>query len=596
MTLSELDEYRKITAAVSPIINAYVKGLSPVQWSLVIEETPDLSTTTALTDLCADLFQTIYTRVTEIIKLMITQKSSCDNIRRVLRSLSATVGTSLSDSFAEALNVPQEKCESIAQLTALIEKDITDKAICIANTAMNSSDGQVDDAIILSMFSSKTLDQMVPYVSKYLKESLMRLTNNCHKPCWCQYRSAPSLLSGQLHSTVHKLPSPQSVKSKISLPAATTEVSNILVKWASQTPEQDLSSKSDLSEAAMDTAIDLVEIIVHDLHYASNKNASECSDESNPPQHHFNVSLIVDVLRNFFASLITKEGNECKSAPKEFQRFSPTLLSDKTSTGLPAEEFSPPSSSSEKSTQCVEICGAVNEIQEVITTMLSSPEENDTIEPGSPEVSSMQTSTPTSPVQTTSPCEASPHASMTSDNINMPFRNCVDSRMLITKQFSEGKCNKDKDRASPDRVTFYSPVEYLPNSPVPEVKQIKEAMDDLMIALLLRSFTADSKSKQDENIKVVVNQLTQMAKDENKGQFKKVRKAVFKDIVAQFSSIGELAEAAGAPYNTGFDEALLKSLHIHLNSPNKPKKKSRAARFFSAVGKVFMWPIRACCK
>lgn len=590
MTLSEQDEYRKITEAVSPIINTYVKGLSPVQWSLLIEETPDLSTKTALTDLCADLFQAIYTHVMEVIKLMITQKSSCDNIRRILRSLSAAVGTSLPESFAEALNVPQEKCESIAQLTALIEKDITDKAICIASTAMDSSDGQVDDAIILSMSSSKTPVQMVPYVSKYLKESLMKVTNNCHKPCWCQYRPAPSLLSGQLCSTVHKFPSPQSVKSKISIPKATTEVSNILVKWARQTPEQDLSSKSDLHEAAMDTALDLVEIVVYDLHYASNKNASECSDESSP--HHFNASLIVDVLRNFFASLITKEGNECKSAPKEFQRFSPTLLSDKTSTGLTAEEFSPPSSSSEKST--LEICGAVNEIQEVITTMLTSPEENDTIEPGSPEVSR-----PTSPVETTSSCEASPHASMTSDNIDMHFRNCVDSRMLITNQVSERKCNKYKDRATPNRVTFYSPVEYLPYSPVPEVERPKETMDDLMIALLLRSFKADPKtngSKQDENIKVVVNQLTEMAKDENKGQFKKVRKAVFKDIAAQFSSIGELAEAAEAPYNTGFDEALLKSLHVHLNSPDKPKKKSRAARFFSAVGKVFMWPIRACCK
>ncbi|XP_071356653.1 uncharacterized protein [Trachinotus anak] len=811
---SQMDNPTVITPeALLPVVNKYFERFSAVQWNMLAEGIPDSATTAMLADLCTEVVQTLCTIILRMIKPMIEEsfhrRESQADLTTSLQNLNTKVGDSLSGSFAVALHVPQEKCESAEQLTALVEREVTEKVNSIVSVAISSPVWPSQPAVFVSgsMSNITSLAQMVSHAAKCLTRYLKNLKFQCLGECWHPeiIESAPHESSESTSEILEieepeKCETPLSIKSKISVPLATKAVTDIFMKWSSETPdvteEDEDSSLSVMSLDVLDVqeaASDIIKVILEDLHYDNFEYVAGCSEKSSSPTPHFNMSLIFNKVREFFAAQArpsdrTTDANQ-KYRKHSFSRFaqeqfdkmmaelksklktqdseflvslkkssvspqprltedeyllpgavqespvttpeapSPTsmmseigletkkstvsletiktdvdslfdkLLQPEDSTGHASKtpenmeasdkikkfskelidkvyghlmagqtyqvptfsmdrlfsnsviselkrkvgtirlKFSPEvlyamtedavakflqklqlwlnKEPSETTSYSEEVSGALSDIQEVISNMLSTPETNDTIAPESPEVSDKQ-ATPYSG-QTPPPCEAAASESFNDEGVNV--RDLVDSRDLATRESPE-------KYSEPPPVSHPSPEGCQPSQvPTPEEpgkgllagssdssSSITDEMtNDLMTALLLRLITkvpsTTAGSPQAVDINAITKRLTDVAHDQinmrnsdfrkTKDKMKKINKAMTKDLHKEFVCPEQLLEAATASDDPSFDDALVKYLEIHVNalpSPPKKKKKSKVARFFTAMGKALTKPFRWCIK
>lgn len=191
------------------------------------------------------------------------------------------------------------------------------------------------------------------------------------------------------------------------------------------------------------------------------------------------------------------------------------------------------------------------------------------------------------------------------------FTHIVDSLLLITRQFAERHSDEEKDRASPHRVTFYSPEEYPSINTLffvqdgQEVEQPEEpshfhpsppgkTSTDLFTVLLMRVIKKAQReakgAEEEENINDLTTKLAEVVNVKDK--MEKIQKAIMKDIQRDSSTRGELVEAATQTH-TDLDDALLKALSRQLNNQsNNSDDRSRVARFFSRARKALCQAFR----
>ncbi|XP_071322867.1 uncharacterized protein [Trachinotus anak] len=305
--------------ALLPVVNKYFERFSAVQWNMLSAGIQDSATTAALTDLCTEVIQILCTIVLRVVKPMLEdsshQRESQADINIFLENLNTNVGDSLSRSFALALDVPQEKYDSAEQLTALVEEEVSQKVNSIVSAAINSPVWPSQPAVFVSgsVSNIRSLGQMVSHASKCLRRYLDRLKFQCLGECWqpkitesSSYKSSESTPEVLEIEEPEKCETPQSVKSKISVPSATKAVTDIFLKWSSKTSdmeeEGDDSPRSDISLDAQDAASDIVQVIKEDLHYDNLEYVAGCSEKSISPTPHFDMRLIFNKVREFFAS------------------------------------------------------------------------------------------------------------------------------------------------------------------------------------------------------------------------------------------------------------------------------------------------------
>ncbi|GLD62340.1 uncharacterized protein AKAME5_001407200 [Lates japonicus] len=301
--------------------------------------TPDSATESGLVDMVTEIVQTVSTEVLKFVKPMfegeMQRKTSQADIRAALEDVSIYLENSLSESFAAALGMSQDKCDSAEKLAALVEKEVLQKVSSIASAAVGNVWPSQPAVFVTGSVTTTSLRYMVFHATRCLKRYLGKLNSECLGHCWrpkniefSQLRSSGS--TSQILETEEREPleSSQSLKSKISVPSATEAVTDILMKWSGKTPDMDVSLSLDAHYAASDIVRDVQNNLHHDFGHVA-----EHSVKSNLPKPHFNMGLIHNKVREFFTSQVKptthssntnqtlRKCNFCRFVLKQFEKM-----------------------------------------------------------------------------------------------------------------------------------------------------------------------------------------------------------------------------------------------------------------------------------
>lgn len=312
---SQLGNHILITPeALLPIVNKYFERISAEQWSMLAAATCDSATEAILSDMFTELIERIFKAV---LRVVITAFEECllkstplGNVSSAMKNIDTHLGHSISGSFASALHVPEEKCESAEELTDLVEREVSQKVKTVLSMVSNNYGGSSEPAVFVSGSNIVSLPQMVCHAVKSLEGLLGKLKLCCTKPDTVEAEGCES---------------PQSIKSKISVPSATKAVSDILIKWSSETSNVseeavDAQVSPSISLKADEAASEIVTSIIDDLDDLDFGDVVGCSEKSSPPRAPFNKELILKKVTDFFATQAASSEDNTNASQTDHKR------------------------------------------------------------------------------------------------------------------------------------------------------------------------------------------------------------------------------------------------------------------------------------
>ncbi|GLD53151.1 uncharacterized protein AKAME5_000593800 [Lates japonicus] len=276
--------------------------------------TEDSTTVAVLVDMCTDIVQSLSADVLQMI---------LPAFQTERRAIHTFLEDSVSDSLAAALRLPSEKNESAEELTQLIEREVTKRVNSLASVAINSPVLPSQPAVFVSskMSSITVLRQMVSRATQCLRKHLGSL--NSLSP-FRGNEPMPWIVEGE------RSKSSQSSKSKLSVPSVTKAVTNILLDWSGNAQDIEEDKENSPVQESIALCADLTAFeIASDLRpYSNFERVAGCSDKSIPLKPHFNMGLIHNKVRDFFASMSRPADNTTKEKDRKnsFSRFAKNQL------------------------------------------------------------------------------------------------------------------------------------------------------------------------------------------------------------------------------------------------------------------------------
>lgn len=278
---------------------------------------------------------------------------------------------------------------------------------------------------------------------------------------------------------------------------------------------------------------------------------------------------------------------------------------------------------SDKTIHHEEVSGALTEIDDLITRSLTPKEDTD-IRSESPEASVKLTTTPCSICHEFPPSDIGQSDLCVSNDSDVGFKVLfhVDSRTLTSKKVPQRATTPVLDLVETDR--FYIGIqptsseaplsdksgkvfsaETASTSSSSRKRLTSNLVSAVLMRLILRIPRYARETLKTKDVDAIIKRVSEKAEEEIsipvfgvkrvKDSIKKINKAVIGDILEEFDTPKHLVEALLASEDPSFDDALLKFLKSHLNTLlDPPPKKSKVARFFSAVGKVLATPFTLC--
>ncbi|KAK2826019.1 hypothetical protein Q5P01_020233 [Channa striata] len=302
--------------AVLPIVNKHFERISTEQWGMLATANCDPATEATLSDMITEIVETLTIAVVSCIipefRKHLSWSTSRDDGIAAYENFNINLGSCFSDSFASALNIPQESCESTEKLTELVEREVSQKVNSVLSEVTDDSSGSSEPAVYC--FNSMSLHQMVNHAIT----SLRRLSLNT---VCCGGVTEDKVLEEVIGLTSKSIQSPQMKNSKISVSSATKAVSDILMKWSNETQKKAEEAEDEyesLSLKSDEAAAEIVTAIVDDLHKADSADVVECTDS--PPKPPFNRGLIFNKVRDFFAAP-TEEKTSDTEQKSRFSKF-----------------------------------------------------------------------------------------------------------------------------------------------------------------------------------------------------------------------------------------------------------------------------------
>ncbi|XP_039869237.1 uncharacterized protein LOC120722329 [Simochromis diagramma] len=116
---------------ILPAMSRCFDRLSGLQWGLIENGIWDSDVQVALADMITDVIQSVSVRIIKTSLLAgqdrLTEEISKTSLSIAMTKISPVLGDSLSISFAAALDVTHEECESAVELTQMVEEEISNK-------------------------------------------------------------------------------------------------------------------------------------------------------------------------------------------------------------------------------------------------------------------------------------------------------------------------------------------------------------------------------------------------------------------------------------------------------------------------------------
>ena len=271
--------YLITSEALFPLVKRFFQQISEEEWAMLASGIQHPATEAILVNMLVDIVQALSAAVLKMVVPVFQERlSSMSPVE--LESCTRTntcLGDSLSQTFAEALDIPQVKSRSIRELSTLIEQEVSERVRSVLSTAASSAVWPSEPALYVppTMSNSKNLHHMVRHAFTSLKGLVGRMSSQ---------RLGPPCLRPK-DSKVDRAESMQSVSSDISVPLVTKSVSDILQKWSAETvshTEEAGTSFVPLSDSpeARDAASDIITMMSEDLHHPVFGDVSCCSERS----------------------------------------------------------------------------------------------------------------------------------------------------------------------------------------------------------------------------------------------------------------------------------------------------------------------------
>ncbi|XP_042069173.1 uncharacterized protein LOC121812085 [Haplochromis burtoni] len=335
----------------SPAISGCFDRLSGLQWRLIENVIWDSDVQVALADMITDVIQSVSASAIKTLLLggqdQLNDASFQTYLSIAVSKLSPILGDSLSSSFAAALHVTHEECESAVALTQMIEEEISNKV----NLGWVLVPENPDSIYVTRKITNiKNLRCMVSHAFSCLKKYKGKLSGLC--------------MRGALPTSFSS--SDESLESKLSEMGTVKEISMALMRWSTdreiskddqdchielqpveekesdEFAEAEEKAQSDVEtilnnlnylhdeDDADKAAVDIVNVLIANIQYPDAEDIT-LSEKCSSPKPAFDVDLVIKKVKDFFAScaLIIKP-DEVKQhffrfAKKEFEKMNSEL-------------------------------------------------------------------------------------------------------------------------------------------------------------------------------------------------------------------------------------------------------------------------------
>ncbi|XP_034563170.1 uncharacterized protein LOC117829667 isoform X2 [Notolabrus celidotus] len=313
--------------SLHPLVDKHFENITSAQWSLLAAGAWDSDTEDTLTDLLTEIVQTLSADILKIVIPMFQERlfgnESEKNIVQAMEEVNLTLclGDSIPESFAAALQVPAEKCESAEKLTGLVESEVLQKVASVLSVAINSKSWPEDPVVFVPASISKMsiLRRMLTHATECLKRFVNR-----HFFGRYAYGEISSYISNRSQSLneeeEERCASAPSRTSRISVLSATKAVSEILEKWSDE--KQEVTEDVEKATTPPDTSRD-AEIAAHEIvHQIMEDNRdmdfeAACSVVGSPVKRHLNMLSIHNMVKDFFSSRVKHPKEEKKEDVRE---------------------------------------------------------------------------------------------------------------------------------------------------------------------------------------------------------------------------------------------------------------------------------------
>ncbi|KAF3701176.1 hypothetical protein EXN66_Car016864 [Channa argus] len=276
--------------AVLPIVNKYFERISEEQWTVLAADECDPATEATLLDMITEIVESLIVAVVRNIvaklKKHLPGTTSQEHENAAFEDYNVNLENCISDSFASALQIPQERCESAEKLTELVEKEVSQKVNSVLSEVTDNHVGLLDSTVYSFNLTSH---QMVHHAIKCLGTLLAKVFMCC------------AVIEVE---TQEPNESPEIIKSKISVPSDTMVESDMLTKWSSESQknaEEKVDDDESLSFITNEITSEIITATVDDQHKTDSGDVAECTESLPKPQ--FKRGLIFNKVRDFFSSL-----------------------------------------------------------------------------------------------------------------------------------------------------------------------------------------------------------------------------------------------------------------------------------------------------
>ena len=289
-----------------PFFDKYFKRISEIQWQLLSVGTIDVETQAVLSDMIADIIQTISADILKIfIPLFLKQLTeNKDQTASPENFVTVELGDAFCKSLARALNVAEDNYEGVNELTELAKEEIEEKVNSLLSAITESDVLPPEPFVYVSGFTSnvKRLGHMVFLAVRCLRACIGKLNATCLK------KHVEDKASIQV---------PDSIKSTISIASATESIKDILNKWSpsirrvcsreeSKVESENVSSS--LSSSYIDaetTAADILSAIIENMPSPASSAIQAETNVLHKPRKP--LTLIADKVKNLFVKGSTKK-------------------------------------------------------------------------------------------------------------------------------------------------------------------------------------------------------------------------------------------------------------------------------------------------
>ncbi|CAG5946918.1 unnamed protein product [Menidia menidia] len=275
-----------------PLVEKHFQDVTAAQWAMLASGEMDPEVEVIITRLLTDIVQTVSTVLLKIF-LPKMQEMSTESEEQAVPTIKANLGDSLCKSFCSFFNAEQETLSEAKLLTKLAEEEIEEKVHSYLSEAANQQSLPSKPAIFVNSVSSniRRLGEMVFQTTNYVKECLSSLPK-CGKLC--------VKVSDELSELSTCVKSPESVKS------LSESICDIITKWSNpQSPKtsQDGGQVSPPSptRSAQSAAGEIMNIILDNLKISEDEQPAGSSQTGARQASHFDMTLIVDKMREFIA-------------------------------------------------------------------------------------------------------------------------------------------------------------------------------------------------------------------------------------------------------------------------------------------------------